>query len=60
MDGVAADTQTVADADELVSNDWVDFKTTATLEASAGMPLTNGADATTITGEAHQALFGQD
>lgn len=48
VDGVAADTQTVADADELVSNDWVDFKTTATLEASAGMPLTNGADATTV------------
>lgn len=57
VDGVAADTQTVADADELVSNDWVDFKTTATLEASAGMPLTNGADATTITGEAHQAFL---
>lgn len=55
--GVAADTQTVADAEALVSNDWVDFKTDATLEASAGMPLTSGADATTINGEAHQAFL---
>lgn len=57
VDGVAADTQTVADAEALVSNDWVDFKTDATLEASAGMPLTSGADATTINGEAHQAFL---
>ena len=30
VDGVAADTQTVEDAEALVSNDWVDFKTEAT------------------------------
>ena len=33
VDGVAADTQTVEDAEALVSNDWVDFKTEATLSA---------------------------
>ena len=57
VDGVAADTQTVEDAEALVSNDWVDFKSEATLEASAGMPLTTGADAATINGEAHQAFL---
>ena len=57
MDGVAVDTQTVAEVTDLVSNDWVDFKAEATLEASAGMPLTSGADATAINGEAHQAFL---
>lgn len=42
VDGVSAETQTVEKAADLVSNDWVDFITTATLEATAGMPLTGG------------------
>lgn len=57
VDGVAADTQTVESAADLVGNDWVDFKSGAELEASAGMPLTGGTDATAITGEAHQAFL---
>ncbi|MFR8334409.1 MAG: phage tail sheath subtilisin-like domain-containing protein [Oscillospiraceae bacterium] len=57
MDGVSAETQTVETAADLVSNDWVDFITTATLEATAGMPLTGGSNATTIDGEAHQAFL---
>lgn len=57
VDGIAADTQTVAKAADLVSNDWVDFKTEATLEASAGTSLTGGSDVTPIDGEAHQAFL---
>lgn len=57
VDGVSAETQTVEKAADLVSNDWVDFITTATLEATAGMPLTGGSNATTIDGEAHQAFL---
>lgn len=57
VDGVSAETQTVETAADLVSNDWVDFITTATLEATAGMPLTGGSNATTIDGEAHQAFL---
>ena len=57
VDGIAADVQTVAKAADLVGNDWVDFKTETTLEASAGTPLTDGSDATSIDGEAHQAFL---
>ena len=57
VDGVSAETQTVEKAADLVSNDWVDFITTATLEATVGMPLTGGSNATTIDGEAHQAFL---
>lgn len=57
VDGVAADTQTVEEAADLVSNDWVDFKQSATLAASAGLPLAGGTDVQTINGEAHQAFL---
>lgn len=57
VDGVSAETQTVEKAADLASNDWVDFITTATLEATAGMPLTGGSNATIIDGEAHQAFL---
>lgn len=57
VDGVSAETQTVEKAADLASNDWVDFITTATLEATAGMPLTGGSNVTTIDGEAHQAFL---
>lgn len=43
------DTQTVANAEALVSNDWVDFKTTE-LTATAGIPLTNGSDGEEVEG----------
>ena len=57
LDGIAQDTQTVATAADLVGNTWVDFKKNATLEGSAGVPLTGGADAANITGDSHQAFL---
>lgn len=51
------DTQVgVAGASELVSNDWVDFVSTATLAVTAGTPLTGGTDGT-VNGTAHQAFL---
>lgn len=47
------DVQTVATAAGLVSNDWVDFKTDATLAATAGTALAGGTNGTP-TGETHQ------
>jgi len=48
------DTQVgVAAASELVSNDWVDFVSTATLAVTAGTALTGGTDVT-VTGTQHQ------
>lgn len=57
VDGVQQETQTVADAAELVGNDWVKFKPDTVLEASAGAPLTGGADAEGVTGDSHQAFL---
>ncbi len=54
--GMLANSQTVTTAAELISNDYVDFKTSAALEASAGIPLVGGTDGG-ITGEAHQAFL---
>lgn len=53
LDSVLADTQTVSSATELVSNDYVNFKTDATLEETAGISLTGGTNGE-ITGTAHQ------
>lgn len=47
------DSQTVEDADELISNDWVVWDTTATLAATAGTALTGGTNAT-VTATNHQ------
>lgn len=44
VSGTCYDTQTVATAADLVSNEWVDFKTDAVLEETVGVPLTGGAD----------------
>lgn len=44
--GTIMDTQTVRTADELVSNDWVEFSGTGALTATASTPLTSGADGT--------------
>jgi len=57
LDGIVQDTQTVAAAADLTGNDYVDFKKDATLEATAGVPLTGGADAESITGDSHQAFL---
>ena len=50
------DTQTVAAATGLVSNDWVDFDTSATLAATAGTSLTGGTNSA-VTGTQHQAFL---
>ncbi len=57
LDGIAVDTQTAAKAEDLTGNDYVDFKANATLEVTAGMPLTGGADVESITGDSHQAFL---
>ena len=57
LDGLQVDAQTVAAASDLVGNTWVDFKKDAVLEATAGMPLTGGADAEGVTGDSHQAFL---
>lgn len=44
LSGKEVDVQTVATADELVSNDWVVFSGTGALTAAAGVPLANGDD----------------
>ncbi len=50
------DKQTVADATGLVSNDWVDFITSATLAATAGTALTGGTNST-VSATQHQAFL---
>lgn len=50
------DKQTVASAAELVANDFVTFKTDATLEVNAGIALTGGTNGTVDT-TAHQAFL---
>jgi hypothetical protein len=46
LDGVEVEKQTVAAATELEDNDYVTFKTDATLEATAGTPLAGGTNST--------------
>jgi len=57
LDGIQVDLQTVAKAEELTGNDYVDFKKDLTLEATAGTPLTGGEDVANITGDSHQAFL---
>lgn len=49
VDGQIVDQQTGAQADDLVSNDWVDFSGTGALTADSGKPLASGADGTVQT-----------
>lgn len=51
---IKVDTQTVAKAVELVANDYVTFKTDATLAVTASTPLTGGTNGT-VDGSAYQA-----
>ena len=50
------DEQTVASAADLVSNEYVDFDTTATLSATAGTSFTLGTN-NTVTGTDYQSYF---
>lgn len=51
------DTQTVSSAASLVSNAFVDFKTSTTLSASAGAPMTGGTNGSAITGTEYQSFL---
>ena len=53
---VAVDTQTVAKAAELVANDYVTFKTDATLAVTASTPLTGGENGA-VDGTAYQTYL---
>jgi hypothetical protein len=57
LDTIKVDTQTVANAAELIANHYVTFKNTATLEATAGIALTGGTNLTTITGTQYQVAL---
>ncbi len=48
------DRQTVANAAALVANDFVEFKTSATLNATAGTPLAGGANGAEVSGTQYQ------
>ena len=56
LDGVLMDTQTVAKAAELVANDYVVFKTDASLTVTAATALTGGTNGTS-NAAAHQAFL---
>ena len=51
------DSQTVANASELIDNDYVAFKKNAQLDDTAGTKLTNGANLATVTGAEHQKFL---
>ena len=56
LDMVIVDNQTVAASSGLVDNDFAVFKKTATLEVTAGMPLTGGTNGT-VVGTAYQTFL---
>lgn len=51
------DTQIVSTSAELVDNDFVTFKTNATLTATTGALLAGGTNAESVTGTEHQAFL---
>lgn len=57
LENRTVDSQTVGDIAELKANDWVEFKTTETLTATAAEPLAGGTNGTAITGADYQAYL---
>jgi hypothetical protein len=57
IDNAVVDTQTVAAATGLKNNDFVDFKTGATLAETAGTALTGGSNGDTVTGTEYQSFL---
>ena len=53
---IKVDVQTVTNSSELVSNDYVDFKTSELTE-TAGVKLTGGTNLASVTGTQHQAFL---
>ncbi|NFG22691.1 phage tail protein [Clostridium botulinum] len=54
METNIVDTQTVSKTDELINNDFVDFKTGSTLAVTAGVNLTGGTNKADVTGMEYQ------
>ncbi|MGL5512135.1 MAG: phage tail sheath family protein [Sporomusa sp.] len=54
IDTTVVDQQTVATMADIADNDFVVFKRTYTLAATAGTPLTGGTNGTAVTGTDHQ------
>lgn len=59
INDVVYEVQTVSAATALVSNAFVDFKTSATLAATAGLALTGGTNTTEITGEIYSTFLSK-
>ncbi|MEA5084354.1 MAG: phage tail sheath family protein [Lachnospiraceae bacterium] len=57
IDSTVVDTQTVSGATALKANDFVIFKSDATLAATAGTALTGGTNAASVTGTEYQAFL---
>ncbi|OOM82329.1 phage tail sheath protein [Clostridium puniceum] len=57
IDTTLIDTQTVAQASDLKSNDFVDFNVNATLAVTAGAPLTDGTNGNPVTGTEYQTFL---
>ncbi|MEA4972378.1 MAG: phage tail sheath family protein [Candidatus Metalachnospira sp.] len=57
LDSKTVDVQTVANASGLKENDYVVFKSAATLAATAGTALAGGTNAAAVTGDAYQAFL---
>lgn len=56
LDNAIVDEQTVATMADLVENDFVKWTTTATLEATAGLPFTGGTNGTAEAANVQKAL----
>lgn len=56
---VKVDTQTVTKASELIDNEYVSFKTSATLAVTASTPLSGGTNGDEITSANHQAFLNK-
>lgn len=57
IDSTVVDIQTVSLAKDLKENDYVTFKTDATLSVTAATPLTGGTNGTAITGTQYQVAL---
>jgi len=57
LDNKKVDVQTVKTAKDLVNNDFVDFKTGATLTPTVAKPLENGTNGSAVTGTEYQKFL---
>ena len=57
LDNKKVDVQTVSTVDDLVSNDFVDFKKTTPLNPVVAKPLENGTNGSAVTGAEHQKFL---